>query len=175
LKNWKILSVLLQIHSGSGAARIRNDFFRIRILEKIYVPSGFVSTTLLYARSFPKFQLILTAFASLCAGSGGWSGANSIERKNPVFFTYSCSMQYSDCLGADEVQLWASSLPHSSLSTFQETQVMEIQYTLGIFPYILYILLVLGSRHSLIILEATVLVLNLARLAFSRLNSGLKC
>jgi hypothetical protein len=30
-------------------------------------------------------------------------------------------------------------------------------------PYILYILLVLGSRHSLIISEATVSVLNLAK------------
>jgi hypothetical protein len=70
---------------------------------------------------------------------------------------------YSDCLGAGEVQLWASSPPHSSLSTFQETQVIAIQYTFSISPYILYILyilLVLRSKPSLIIPEATVLVLN---------------
>ncbi len=36
--------VFLQIHFGSGAARIRNEFFRIRNLQKVSDPS--TSTTL---------------------------------------------------------------------------------------------------------------------------------
>ncbi len=49
LRNCQILSVFqnsfLQIHFGSGAARIRNDFVRIWILLKVLDPtgSGFVS------------------------------------------------------------------------------------------------------------------------------------
>ncbi len=50
LRNCPILSVfqssLLKIHFRSGATRIRNDYFRIRILLKVSDPTGSGSTTL---------------------------------------------------------------------------------------------------------------------------------
>ncbi len=41
-----IRALLLQVHFEPGAARIRNDFFRIRILLKVSDPTGSGSTTL---------------------------------------------------------------------------------------------------------------------------------
>jgi hypothetical protein len=110
-------------------------FSRIRILPNVSDPSGFGSTTLLCARSFPKFLIYFNNVASLCAETAreGVEWSRFHRSKNAVFFAYSCSMHYSDCLGADEVQLWASSPPHSSLSTFQETQVIAIHYTMVFF------------------------------------------
>jgi hypothetical protein len=48
LWNFIIKKVLLQIHFGHGAARIRNNFFliSIRILLKVSDPTGSGSTTL---------------------------------------------------------------------------------------------------------------------------------
>ncbi len=57
--------VLLQIYFGSGAARIRNVFFWIRIVLKVLDPSGSGSTTQLFIESrdtifgiFPFYNFI---------------------------------------------------------------------------------------------------------------------
>jgi hypothetical protein len=48
LLNLPVFSVVrLQIHFGSGAAQIRNDFFQTRILLKVSDSSGSGSTTTL--------------------------------------------------------------------------------------------------------------------------------
>jgi hypothetical protein len=59
--------VLLKMHFGSGAGRVRigNDFIRIRILSKVSDPTGSGSTTLPKSLIVPVMEVSCALCASL--------------------------------------------------------------------------------------------------------------
>ncbi len=88
---WSVFQNFIQIHFGSGAAWIRNDFFRIRILPKVSDPTGSGSTKLcfyqccryetIYSGAVSYFSLMHTGKPVL------WIRIDFNEDPDPVFFT----------------------------------------------------------------------------------------